>query len=120
MENSETYEEPAQAGIETNQTENQTETAETLTYNTDEIYGVQTETGVMPAQDQTTANPAQSETTTVTPLVTETETAYRGVTAEQFNNYQTETRTGTIFIIFMLAMIFGALIGWGFSKIWKM
>lgn len=114
MENTETYSDTAQTDTELNQTENpaesQTETqGETLTYNTDEIYGVQTETGGISAQTETT--------TAVQPI---TETAYTGVTAEQFNYYQTESRAGTIFIIFMLAMIFGALIGWGFSKIWRM
>lgn len=123
MENTETYSDTAQTDTELNQTEipaeNQTETqGKTVTYNTDEIFGVQPETVVMPAENQTIVNPVETQATTAMQPITET--AYTGVTAEQFNYYQTESRAGTIFIIFMLAMIFGALIGWGFSKIWRM
>lgn len=113
MENTETYLDTAQTDTELNQTENpaesQTETqGETVTFNTDEIFGVSTEmTG--PAETQAT--------TAVQPIA---ETAYTGVTSQQFEEYSTENRLGTIVIIFILAMIFGAIIGQGFSKIWRM
>lgn len=122
MENTETYLDTAQTDTELNQTENpaesQTETqGETLTYNTDEIFGVSTEmTGS--AETQTSSTPMEIQTTTaVQPIA---ETAYIGVTSQQFEEYSTENRLGTIVIIFILAMILGAIIGQGFSKIWRM
>lgn len=81
------------------------ENMETATYNTDEIFGVETESG--------TAEPTTVQT------IGET-AAYMVVTAEQFEEYRHNSLVGTGFIIFILAMIFGGIIGWGFSKIWRM
>ncbi len=113
MENTETYSDTAQTDTELDRTENPTETQtenqrEPLTYNTDEIFGVSAET---------TGTAETQATTAIQPI---TETAYMGVTAQQFEDYSTENRLGTIVIIFILAMIFGAIVGWGFSKIWRM
>ena len=88
----------------TAETPEETTPAETATYNTDEIFGVETISATEPTTVQT---------------IPET-TAYTGVTAEQFEKYQYNILVGTGYIIFILAMIFGALVGWGFSKIWRM
>jgi len=109
---------------------------ETTTYNTDEIFGVEGVTnGTLPETTAETAPETITETTGAVPVVpvaetpttgnketltTQTATEYQGVTHADFEKMYYGNITGFAIVILCLCLIFGAIVGKGFDKIWKM
>lgn len=109
---------------------------ETATYNTDEIFGVdKSTTETVPETTAETAPETIPETTGAIPVVpatetpttgnketltTQTATEYQGVTHEDFEKLYNANIAGFTIIILCLCLIFGAIVGRGFDKLWKM